>query len=217
MQPFACLLCFISKLIYKIKMKKCLVYIHGKGGSAQEAEHYKPLFESFEIIGFEYQAQMPWEAKDEFAYFFAELTSKYEKIVIVANSIGAFFAMHSLENFKISEAYFISPIVNMEHLIKNMMQWANLSETELQQKGTIQTEFGETLDWEYLKWVRENPINWSVPTHILYGCHDNLQSMTDIESFAFKIGADITVMKNGEHWFHTEEQMRFLDDWIKSK
>ena len=21
-------------------------------------------------------------------------------------------------------------------------------------------------------------------------------------------------MKNGEHWFHTKEQMRFLDDWI---
>ena len=20
----------------------------------------------------------------------------------------------------------------------------------------------------------------------------------------------------GEHWFHTEEQMRFLDDWIRS-
>jgi len=23
-------------------------------------------------------------------------------------------------------------------------------------------------------------------------------------------------MKNGEHWFHTEEQMKFLDNWIKN-
>ena len=21
-------------------------------------------------------------------------------------------------------------------------------------------------------------------------------------------------MKNGEHWFHTDEQMKFLDEWI---
>ena len=24
----------------------------------------------------------------------------------------------------------------------------------------------------------------------------------------------LTVMENGEHWFHTEEQMKFLDEWI---
>jgi len=25
----------------------------------------------------------------------------------------------------------------------------------------------------------------------------------------------LTVMKGGEHWFHTKEQMAFLDAWIK--
>jgi hypothetical protein len=24
-------------------------------------------------------------------------------------------------------------------------------------------------------------------------------------------------MEGGEHWFHTEEQMLFLDNWIKEK
>ena len=28
-------------------------------------------------------------------------------------------------------------------------------------------------------------------------------------------GAELTVMPGGEHWFHTEEQMRFLDEWIE--
>jgi len=27
----------------------------------------------------------------------------------------------------------------------------------------------------------------------------------------------VAVMKNGEHWFHTDEQMAFLDEWIMSK
>ena len=35
-----------------------------------------------------------------------------------------------------------------------------------------------------------------------------------VSKFAKQIGAKLTVMKNGEHWFHTEEQMSFLDDWI---
>lgn len=196
-------------------MQKCVIYIHGKGGSADEAEHYKPLFAAdFDIIGMDYQAQTPWEAKTEFARFFTEISAKYQQINIVANSIGAFFAMHALNDRKISEAFFISPIVNMENLIKNMLKYANVTEAELQKKEIIQTEFGETLSWEYLSWVRNNLINWRVPTHILYGNNDNLQSLKDIEDFAAKISADVTVMNSGEHWFHTEEQMRFLDNWI---
>ena len=188
--------------------------MHGKGGSAAEANHYKPLFADFDVVGIDYQAQTPWEAKAEFAHFFDGISAKYEQIVIVANSIGAFFAMHALNEKKISEAFFISPIVNMEHLIENMMNWAGITEAELKQKGIIQTKFGETLSWEYFKWVREHPLNWNAPTHILYGSNDNLQSLKDIEDFAVQISADITVMKGGEHWFHTKEQMRFLDNWI---
>lgn len=198
-------------------MKKCVVYIHGKGGSVDEAEHYKSLFADFDVIGFDYQAQTPWEAKNEFPHFFAKISAKYEKISIIANSIGAFYAMHALNDKKISEAFFISPIVNMEHLIENMIRWANVTETELQQKKTIQTEFGETLSWEYLNWVRNNRINWHIPTHILYGSNDNLQSSEDIKDFALKTGADVMILDGGEHWFHTEEQMHFLDNWILNK
>ena len=51
--------------------KNIVIYVHGKGGSAEEAEHYKPLFPDSEVIGFDYRAQTPWEAKEEFAHFFA--------------------------------------------------------------------------------------------------------------------------------------------------
>jgi hypothetical protein len=27
----------------------------------------------------------------------------------------------------------------------------------------------------------------------------------------------LTVMEGGEHWFHTDEQIQFLDDWIRRK
>ena len=64
---------------------------------------------------------------------------------------------------------FISPIVNMEKVITDMMAWANVTEEELCAKREIETSFGETLSWEYLCYVREHPVSWTIPTEILYG------------------------------------------------
>lgn len=54
-------------------MKQLVIYIHGKGGSVQEAEHYKPFFATNDVIGFDCQAQNPWEAKSEFQDFFTDI------------------------------------------------------------------------------------------------------------------------------------------------
>ncbi|WP_241091419.1 hypothetical protein [Campylobacter showae] len=47
-------------------MKNIVVYIHGKGGSAQEAAHFQPLFADSNVLGFDYEARTPREAKEEF-------------------------------------------------------------------------------------------------------------------------------------------------------
>lgn len=96
-----------------------------------------------------------------------------------------------------------------------MMMWANVSEQELQEMQTIETEFGETLSWKYLSYVKNNPIQWDVPTDILYGSKDNLTSMETVTAFVKKRNAKLTVMEDGEHWFHTKEQMEFLDKWLE--
>ena len=51
-------------------MKELVMYVHGKGGEAEEAEHYKPLFPKSDVIGFDYKSQNPWEAKIEFSDFY---------------------------------------------------------------------------------------------------------------------------------------------------
>ena len=38
-------------------MKKLVVYVHGKGGNAQEAEHYKAMFPNCGVIGFDYKSE----------------------------------------------------------------------------------------------------------------------------------------------------------------
>ena len=195
-------------------MKHIMIYVHGKGGSAAEAEHYKALFPEAEVLGFDYRAQTPWEAKAEFPQFFEKQRKQCDRLTLAANSIGAFFSMSSLDETLIDRAYFISPVVDMKNLIENIMLWTGVSERELAEKQEIPTQFGETLSWAYLTYVREHPVLWQVPTRILYGAHDNLTSLETIRAFAEKTGAELTVMPDGEHWFHTERHMQFLDQWI---
>lgn len=193
-----------------------VLYIHGKGGSPSEAEHYKKFFPDCEVIGLDYKNFMPEENAKEINSAVKNLKSYYEKIILIANSIGAFYAMNADISDEIFKAYFISPIVNMEKLVKNLMAWENISEDELKSKKIIETSFGENLSWEYLSYVRAHPLKWNVPTKILYGGKDNLTSIETLTEFAEKNNFDIEVMENGEHWFHTEEQMNFLDNWIKN-
>ena len=197
-------------------MKQIVIYVHGKGGTAEEAKHYQPLFAESDVIGFDYKSQNPWEAKREFPDFYDLHSKGYDSVILVANSIGAFFSMNALAEKNISKALFISPIVNMERLITDMMTWANVTEDELCSKKEISTDFGETLSWEYLCYVRKHPIKWNIPTCILYGAKDNLTSIETVSEFAEQTGAILTVMNDGEHWFHTEEQMEFLDNWIRN-
>ena len=186
-------------------MSPTLIYIHGQGGSPEEAERYRALLPSRKVIGFDYRAQTPWEAEREFTEYFDALgcagggigscvprsaSGRRGSIGIIANSIGAFYAMCALAGRGIGVAYFISPIVDLERIE------------------------GVTLDDEHLRYVRQHPIDWRVPTHILYGENDNLTSLATISDFARRTGATLEVMPGGEHWFHTPEQMAFLDGWL---
>ena len=168
-----------------------VIYIHGKGGSTTESEHYKPLFPDCEVIGLDYQTFSPWDTGKEIYDAVKELQSKYDGIIVIANSIGAFFCMNADIDNMIQKAYFISPVVDMEKLN------------------------GYELTGEWLRYVKSHSVKWSVPTCILYGSKDNLVSLDTISDFAKTHNVPLTIMEGGEHWFHTEEQMRFLDNWIK--
>ena len=197
-------------------MKTAVLYIHGKGGSASESEHYKPLFPYYEVIGLDYKSFTPWVTGNEIQTAVKTLREDHEKIILIANSIGAYFCMHADIEKPVQTAFFISPIVDMERLILDMMKWANVSESDLKRERVITTPFGEDLSWDYLCYVREHPLKWNITTHILYGENDNLTSIDTITDFAARHNASLTVMENGEHWFHTEEQLKYLDNWILS-
>ncbi len=196
------------------KQKDAVLFLHGLGGSAAEAEHYRPLFPDCDVIGLDYHGIEPWSAGEEIRDAVFGLCGIYRRVSLIGYSIGAFLAMHADVDALLERAYFISPVVDMESIILALMAQAQVTEEDLKTAGTIPLEGGIALSWEYLDYVRTHPVEWNTPTAILYAERDNLQPRETIEDFADAHGADLTVMPDGEHWFHTEEQIRFLDNWL---
>ncbi len=196
-------------------MRKAALYVHGKGGTSAEAASYQKNCPGFDVIGVNYDGSYPWTAEKHIRAEYEALAGKYESITLIANSIGAYFAMYALQTCGIEKALFISPVLDMEQLILDMMQWAGVTEGVLQEQGEIPTDFGETLSWEYLHFVRAHPITWNTPTEILYGGRDHLISRETVNNFTARHRVSLTVMEDGEHWFHTKEQLAFLDKWLQ--
>ena len=196
-------------------MKRAILYVHGKGGSAGEADRLRAICPGFAVLGVDYRGELPWEAAPQLAAAYDEARRQYDHIVLLANSIGAYFAMLALQGRAPDRALFVSPVLDMEWLILDMMGRAEVSEQTLRERGEIPTDFGETLSWEYLSYVREHPIAWQAPTEILYAGGDHLVSRQSVERFAAEHGAGLTVLEDGEHWFHTKAQLAFLDGWVK--
>ena len=193
-----------------------VLYVHGKGGSAAESGHFAPLFPGCRVTGLDYRGETPREAGPEIRAAVEELAAEGGAVDLIANSIGAYFSLHAGLDGLLRRAFFISPVVDMERLILGWMAALGVTEAELEARGSVPTPYGEDLSFAYLSWVRRHPVSWNVPTRILYGERDALVARDTVERFAARHGADLTVMEGGEHWFRTEEQMRYLDGWIKN-
>ena len=169
-------------------MKRAILYVHGKGGSAGEADRFRAVCPGFDVLGVDYRGELPWEAAPQIAAAYDEARRQYEHIILLANSIGAYFTMLALGDQAPDRALFVSPVLDMERLILDMMAWAGVSEQALCERGEVPTDFGETLSWAYLCYVREHPIAWQVPTEILYAGGDHLVSRQSVEQFAAEHG-----------------------------
>ena len=159
----------------------------------------------------------PWTAAPELRTVMDYMRTRWRAISLRANSIGAWFSMLAFQSEPLENALFVSPILDMEQLIGRMMQWAGVIEAELEARETIETSFGETLSWRYYQYAKAHPIgSWPWPTAILYAGQDNLTPRQEVDGFVERFSCDLTVMEDGEHWFHTPEQLEVLHRWEQS-
>lgn len=131
-------------------------------------------------------------------------------------SLGAYFGMLAYQNEPIEQALFLSPVVDMKRLIENMMMWFDVDKERLEREKKVQTPI-QTLSWDYYQYVLQHPIKWEKPTAILYGRMDTLVELDCISSFSNHAGAELTILEDGEHFFHTKEQLEFFERWLETE
>lgn len=220
----------IPAILYGDSSENLFLYIHGKMGCKEEAarlaevicpKRYQAL--SIDLPGHgertgEMERFVPWEVVPELKAVYGFAQQRWKKISLYANSIGAYFSLLAFRDVKLEESLFVSPILDMEKLIRDMMGWAGVTQEQLQQAGEIPAAFGEKLSWKYLTYAAEHRITeWDSHTAILYAGQDHLTARETARDFAQRFGCTVTVMENGEHWFHTEEQLAALDTWLQKE
>ncbi|MFA9466333.1 MAG: alpha/beta hydrolase [Velocimicrobium sp.] len=144
--------------------------------------------------------------------------SFYKHINLFACSIGSYFSLISYSNENLEQVLFLSPIVDMERLITNMMTWFGVTEEQLKTEQEIDTPTGQKLYWDYFSYVKNHPLNkWTAHTAILYGSNDDLCEFEVISNFAKHNSCDLQILEQGEHYFHTPEQLSYFKKWIDQK
>ena len=219
----------IPAVIWGASSDKIYLYVHGKSGCKEEAASFAELAcaKGWQVLSMDLPEHGerkgdtssfdPWHAVPELNAVYDYLQDGWKKTALFANSIGAWFSMLSFAGKPLEKALFVSPVLDMECLIRRMMQWASVSEEDLEKAGIIQTSFGETLSWEYYCYARNHPVcRWEIPTDILYADQDHLTERSAADRFAERYHCRLTVMENGEHWFHTPEQLAMLREWMQN-
>lgn len=214
----------IPAVLYGAPSNEVWLFLHGQSGCKEEGERFGEIVcpKGQQVLAIDLpehgqrknsgEVLVPWVVDLELKQVLDFMKSRWGSISVRANSIGAYFGMLSLPSPK--RALLVSPVLNLERVILDMMGWANVTEAQLQEQGEIPTSFGQTLSWKYLCYVREHPIhNWDCPIHILYAGQDSLIPKETVDKFMEYHQGKLTVLEQGEHWFHTPEQLAALKAW----
>ena len=206
---------------------RAFLFVHGKQGSKADALPYAEAVcpKGWQVLAVDLPEHgdrkddptplVPWVAAPEIARAMDYARGRWAHVGLIAVSLGAYMSMRALWQEPPECALFVSPILDMDRLITTMMGWAGVTQAELEARGEIPTAFGETLSIAYQRDVRSHPVEaWTAPTSILYAGGDHLTPRGVVDTFAAAHGALVTVMEDGEHWFHTPEQMAALRAWL---
>ena len=156
-----------------------------------------------------------WDCVRELNLIMNYVKQNWNNISLFACSMGAYFSLLAYKDDFIKQSLFISPVLNMKRIIDNMMLWFDIDEEYLKSKQTVKTPIGQNLYWDYYCYVKDNPIDkWNIPTNILYGLKDDLCESDIVFKFVKRFNCNITIMNKGEHYFHTQEQLKFFKRWV---
>lgn len=218
----------IPAILWGEKSDQVYIAVHGKMSCKEEAEGFakKAVPRGYQVLSFDLpehgdrkEENYPCNVRNgvrDLEVIGQYVRQNWREIGLFASSLGAYFSLLAYRDLPLFKCLFLSPVLDMERLIQNMMLWFNVKEEELRERKEIPTPMGETLSWDYYSYVKEHPVvQWDKPTAILYGSEDNLTEREVVENFTKSFGCELTVLQGSEHYFHTQEQVEFSERWVE--
>lgn len=185
-------------LLFGEKSEKVFLFVHGLNGHKGEALAFAQVAvpKGYQVLGIDLPVdRKPWEVLPLLNEVLDYLYQNWEKVSVRANSIGSWFSLLAFQDRKVEQVLFVSPLLDMKKFIEGM----------------------PSREEDYYQWVVEHPIDhWNSPTFILRPENDIVVSDSCGKEFIEQHPCEVIIMKHGEHWFHTPEQVAFMESWENS-
>ncbi len=217
----------IPAIIWGEKSDRIYIHVHGKMSCKEQAENFAEIAEkkgcqtlSFDLPehgerkGCDYRCDI-WNGMHDLTVIGNYAFSRWSRVSLFACSLGAYFSLNTYTDRNFINCLFQSPVIDMEYLIEQMFRWFNVTEEKLCSEKEIPTPV-DLLRWDYYQYVKKHAVKkWNVPTSILYGGKDNLQSKEVIQKFANENGCKLAISKDSEHPFMGKEDVHIVRTWLE--
>lgn len=217
----------IPAIVWGEPSDKAYVYVHGKMSYKESAEEFALLAENlgYQTISFDlpehgerndenYPCDI-WNGMNDLNQIADYAFERWNTLSLYACSLGAHFALYIYKDRPFEYCMFQSPVLDMEFLIHKMFRWFHLSEEMLQEQQVIKTPF-HVMSWDYYMYVKQHPVEkWDIPTNILYGTRDEMQTRELVDEFTNKFHCQLITIENGSHGFAKEQDLPIARWWME--
>jgi len=217
----------IPALIWGPESNRVYVCVHGKMGSKDAAQGLAQIAieKGYQVLSFDLpqhgerkEERTPcdiWQGMHDLSVIGDYAFARWRDVSLFGCSLGAYFSLHAYADRPFRKCLFQSPILDMEYLIRQMFSWFRVTEDQLAQEKEIDTPI-DRLRWDYYQYVLAHPVkHWPVPTNILYGGKDDLQSRTIIQAFSRRFRCQLTISEESLHPFMDEKDWPIVDKWLR--
>lgn len=219
----------IPTVLWGEPSERVYLYVHGKMASKEAAEGFARIAEekgfqtlSFDLAQHGERAGEPercdiWNGIRDLNQAADYAFAHWKQVNLYGCSLGVCFSLYAFADRPFGRCLFQSPILDMEYLIRQMMLWFGVTETQLEQAGEVDTPV-DVLSWPYYQYVLSHPVTkWEIPTSILYGGKDTMQSRETICAFVQRFGCRLTVAESSEHPFMAPEDGPIVERWSREE
>ena len=162
------------------------------------------------------KAFTPMDASPEVRAFARLARSQSTEVSLLANSIGAYFSLCDTPAGTFERAWLISPLLDLEYYIRDIMAEYSVSDEQLEAQTVIDTPRG-VLERSYLRFVEEHPARLNAPSWMIRGDQDEMVPLNALSRFVGAPGVELVQVEGGQHFLGQPPHLDTVVAWFEER